>query len=109
MGNRYSFSAMSMPLPKPLLLGEVEIGDCIISDNGLKVCAIGYDSQRYIVEIIDGVAFGFRHQQEIQYNPTLKRYEINGPHLIKWHRTGERVESASRNIIQPNTNEFDNF
>ena len=109
MGNRYAFAANSMPPPKPLVFGDVEIGDCLVSVNGLKAYATGHGLNKYIVNITDGLAFESKHQKEIQYDPLSKRYEIYGPHLIKWHRTGERVEHPSGDIVQSGDENFDSF
>ena len=55
MANRMVFAARSLPPIRSLILGDLNVGDVIVSRNGLEACITSYDTDRYYVDIIDGV------------------------------------------------------
>jgi len=99
--NRMLFVAGSIDNIRPLLLGDLNIGDKIYSDAGLVAIIKDYKAQYYEVSILEGSAFERKHEKEITFNRILERYIIHGENLTKWRR--EEIAVPGRNILHPTT------
>lgn len=97
--NRMLFAAGSMGTIRPLLLGALNVGDNIYSDNGLKAVITEYKALYYIVDILEGSAFQEKHSAEIKFNISFERYEVYGNNLTKWRREEEGAAAIGGHII----------
>lgn len=95
LNSRFRFVAGSIGTIKSLLIGSLDVNDNIISENGLKATVKGYMNNYYIITITDGEPFQSKHDNELQFNHSLERYEIYAQHLRKW-RLRERDSEYSR-------------
>ena len=75
-----------MGISETLMVGSLKSDDIIKSDTGLvaKITMqhIGY----YVVSILEGSPFQSVHKDELRYNQSLSRYEVNATNLRKWKR-----------------------
>ncbi len=104
--NRMLFAAGSIGGMRPLSLLDLNVGDKICSDQGLKAVIKGYGTQCfYIVQILEGSAFQEKHTKEIRFNHQFARYELYGDNLTKWHREEDGLSESGGDIIQQSSHD----
>jgi len=82
--NRIQFMASNMDLHDPLGIGSLRPQDAIKSKDGLVAVVIEERPGYYVVKITDGRPF--EHKEEVRFNHSLERYEIDATRISKWKR-----------------------
>lgn len=76
----------NMDVKEIISIGSLKEQDTIQSDNGLTATVTKERPGFYVVNIVNGSPFMQVHQQEVRFNHSSKRYEIDATRLKKWSR-----------------------